>query len=408
MTTAIQQATAIIAGIVLLSAASASGLQEWSANGALTASIKAETSSTPNRILVRHPSGKKLCEGYIQDGRRTGVWLWYYENGVIRATGEYRDGRRTGRWIWRYPSNVKQAEGHFVDDAFNGLWTWWHPNGVFWSQGSFKAGALDGRWVNWYDTGRKKMEGHYKDGKMQGRFYLWHAPGKGVGRYLAKGELNESGGEWTIYHENGRVAAQGGLSDGRRHGVWNYYYDDGRTLATGRFDSGAPTGVWKTYHPNGRRWLEGDADAIRLRFSLSEIPANAPLNCWNGDIEDDRAFGTFHIPGPTPLTPFPERNPLVDPTIDFLRPVRFTRQLGDLPGDGGYTVRQQDHQEDMKIGETGGQLGGRESAGGHESSGTEAQLSGIAGQHVQPQRGQRQNQERQHDGSQPIDRKSVV
>ena len=38
--------------------------------------------------------------------------------------GHYVDGRKNGVWTWWFDSGIKQSEGHYVDDEQDGLWSY--------------------------------------------------------------------------------------------------------------------------------------------------------------------------------------------------------------------------------------------------------------------------------------------
>lgn len=80
------------------------------------------------------PSGKKGMEGNFVNGKRDGVWVWYYEAGTKKRETNYRNGKPNGEsniWykngqkrsqiIYDNGTNIKQyrwdEEGNFLPPA---------------------------------------------------------------------------------------------------------------------------------------------------------------------------------------------------------------------------------------------------------------------------------------------------
>jgi hypothetical protein len=38
--------------------------------------------------------------GSIQNGRKHGLWVFYYDNGRLSEKGTYKNGKKEGLWIW--------------------------------------------------------------------------------------------------------------------------------------------------------------------------------------------------------------------------------------------------------------------------------------------------------------------
>ena len=50
----------------------------------------------------------------------------------------------------------KEFEGSYKDGKKDGLWTFWWDNGQKKKEATFKDGERDGKWTEWYETGQKK------------------------------------------------------------------------------------------------------------------------------------------------------------------------------------------------------------------------------------------------------------
>lgn len=88
------------------------------------------TNSVQNGISTqRYPNGRKKIEGYMANGKRTGNWMAWYENGILWSQGNYLEGKRNGYAALYYPDGKLRAEGSYKNDKKTGLWRFFLENG---------------------------------------------------------------------------------------------------------------------------------------------------------------------------------------------------------------------------------------------------------------------------------------
>jgi antitoxin component YwqK of YwqJK toxin-antitoxin module len=78
---------------------------------------------------------EKKIQGTFRDGKRDGPWVYYHDNGPLRAKGTYKNGRRDGPWVT------------------------YHKNGQMAFKGTYKNSKLDGPWVKYSEKGRVLEQG---------------------------------------------------------------------------------------------------------------------------------------------------------------------------------------------------------------------------------------------------------
>lgn len=66
----------------------------------------------------------------------------------------FREGKKSGVWTWWYPNGQRQAEGRFLDDLRTGPWAFWHENGQRKMEGEYRGGVQFGKWISWDEDGR--------------------------------------------------------------------------------------------------------------------------------------------------------------------------------------------------------------------------------------------------------------
>ncbi len=189
-------------------------------------------------------------------GRRTGIWKKYYENGDIRYEGEFKNGKEIGTFSFynqgsSYPAIVKtfsntsdtasvkfynktrvKTKGKMVGKKRVGKWIYYFADGqrVF-SEENYKNGLLDGVVKNYYDNGNVTEETFYKEGKKHGTSKIYTEEGILIEDVIyVDGKLNGLG---KYYDLKGVIKEKGMYENGARKGKWEYYID-GEVSAKGR------------------------------------------------------------------------------------------------------------------------------------------------------------------------------
>lgn len=76
------------------------------------------------------PSGKVEYEGKIDNNKKQGRWVSYYEDGTICRINNYTDGLRNGKFIWYFTNGNKQRELDLVNDVWHGEDKYWNKDGT--------------------------------------------------------------------------------------------------------------------------------------------------------------------------------------------------------------------------------------------------------------------------------------
>ena len=139
------------------------------------------------------------CAGGLAQGAGTVTWLW--DGNRETAVGRLQDGRRSGHWVFRYPNGNVQ-EGPMVDDIRNGHWFLRYANGNVW-EGPTVDGERNGHWVIRF-ANENVAEGPYVDDERNGRWVWRYATGdieEAEGPYVD----SKMEGNWVIRRPNGTV-----------------------------------------------------------------------------------------------------------------------------------------------------------------------------------------------------------
>ena len=173
--------------------------------------------------LCKNLNGSVKSKGEIKDGKKNGMWTWWYENGHRGLEKNYKDGKLDGKmtmWYGYYIGNnltttlykdIKLdgqiwAEEHYKDDIKEGKSTRWYPSGLKRLEEYYKDGIKEGKRTEWYNNGQIWLEEYYKDGMKDGKSTRWYQNGqKGFEKNYKEGKLD---GKQIIWHESGNVKSE--------------------------------------------------------------------------------------------------------------------------------------------------------------------------------------------------------
>ena len=192
-----------------------------------------------------YPSGKLLARGECQEGKKTGQWTTFYENGNTKTSGKVVRGYPDGIWTFYYENGKVRSKGSFTRGVFElgsagsmnfipviaktGEWSLWNREGKLilksnFANNEFEEEALNGPFVQYHDNGKKAIEGTYKNNMKTGTWTYWHKNGKRQREenYLYKDCNLEDfiwyecpTGTWTYWDEEGKMVKQESYQEGR-------------------------------------------------------------------------------------------------------------------------------------------------------------------------------------------------
>ena len=64
------------------------------------------------------------------------------DGGGVMEEGDYKDGKKDGLWTYWYENGQKKREENYKGDKRNGLWTWWDEDGNVTDTETYKNGKL--------------------------------------------------------------------------------------------------------------------------------------------------------------------------------------------------------------------------------------------------------------------------
>ncbi|HQW06710.1 MAG: toxin-antitoxin system YwqK family antitoxin [Flavobacteriales bacterium] len=154
-------------------------------------------------------------------------------------------GRKQGLWKVTAPVAEKPGyengqlveEGRYTNSKRIGVWRRYWPNGKVMSEITYQMGRPRGEYKTFYPNGKTEELGSWDLDRNTGKFQRWHANGQLAQDFV----FNEHGvrdGEQKYYHENGTLAVQVSVNEGKEEGTLKRYTPDGQLQQVAQFDNG--------------------------------------------------------------------------------------------------------------------------------------------------------------------------
>ncbi len=245
------------------------------------------TNGLDGTTTTYYASGKIKSKGeYGKNGKQTGMWQYYFENGKISEERTYENGKIQGIVVGYFESGAKKSKAAYVDDKLVGVKELYHPNGKLLGKEKYKDGKFDsdgdfydedgnitsqsgnGYRLDYFDNGKISFKGNLRNGNRHGLCSWYFENGN------LKSELNYENGnlnglnKW--YFDNGSIKEKASYFNGEVYGTIQYYHPNGKILGKNKFSNGElkesddffdengnsilsnGTGVYLQYHDNGK------------------------------------------------------------------------------------------------------------------------------------------------------------
>lgn len=171
-----------------------------------------------------YQNGNKQLEGDLAvNGRMSGTWTIWFEEGKKNADAAFENGTRRGDWqVWDFDGNLLPAESYEMEVDSTGF-----PLTMRFFTGADSTRSMTGE-IDFYPNHLKKTEGPVRDGKKHGLWKAWYKDGTKWSEGYFQHDMNH--GRHTVWHENGQIFYEGNYIVGQRSGIWKFWAEDGRLL----------------------------------------------------------------------------------------------------------------------------------------------------------------------------------
>ncbi|MDQ3101129.1 MAG: toxin-antitoxin system YwqK family antitoxin, partial [Bacteroidota bacterium] len=136
-----------------------------------------------------------------------------------------------------YSEGALVEEGRYTNSKRTGIWRRYWPNGKPLSEITYQMGRPKGDYKTFYPSGKVEEQGTWDLDRNTGRFLRYHPNGKLAQDFIFN-EYGTRDGEQKYYHENGQLAVQVNVNEGKEDGVMRRYTATGELQQVAEFNGG--------------------------------------------------------------------------------------------------------------------------------------------------------------------------
>ena len=114
-------------------------------------------------------TGKLISKENYINGKKHGLSIVSFEDGVIAEELLWENGVKHGKWITYFPSGKTKSETHYKNGNINGIFNLYFPNGRLEITGNYLNGSRHGKWIYYDDNSNMISEVIYKNGMPDNR-----------------------------------------------------------------------------------------------------------------------------------------------------------------------------------------------------------------------------------------------
>lgn len=204
---------------------------------------------TVDKAISYNEFGIKDGEGKLDTlSNKIGEWIFYYDDGKIKAKGNYKKDKREGEWIFYYNSGQIEQKGTYEEGYAEGNWVWYYENGNILRKEEYFLGFRSGKIYEFSPDGDTIVSGNYDEGDKDGKWFYK------IGDEYSEGEyyFGQKTGEWeTFYYPEMKIKEIVRYSEGKKTGKYKEYYKNKKQKAIGAYASGEKNGKWIYYNEDG-------------------------------------------------------------------------------------------------------------------------------------------------------------
>lgn len=216
----------------------------YDTKGKVLSSQSSENGSMP--YLSYFPTGEKLSEGILVDGKLEGKHQLYFRSGQIFQSGIRKEGEWYGDYIEYYKNGNVKATGSNVLGSAEGAYNEYHMNGNIKQRGNHFNNQATGLWKSYYVDGTLESSNYYEAGIVSGTSESYAVDGLLTGQFEYKeDELIQV----TLYDTLGQVLSSSKIPNGTGKQV--HKYPNGQLRFMADWNCGVYEGDQVSYYANG-------------------------------------------------------------------------------------------------------------------------------------------------------------
>ena len=193
----------------------------------LSASALSIMAATPEFREKHYANGQLQYQGYFVDGRPTGQFKRFHENGKLACLQVFDDSGNSTVEVYAGDGSLV-AKGAYKGERRHGLWQYYSQAGEVVMTETFEKGRRQGESLLFGPDKQVMERMYYKNDVLHGVRIQYYLYGNKMAEYsYTNGVLD---GPYKAWLDSGDVQEDGAYKDGKKDGVWNYYEYGGDTL----------------------------------------------------------------------------------------------------------------------------------------------------------------------------------
>lgn len=194
--------------------------------------------------------GNLIAEGIVLlNGKEDGDWIYYHNNGKIKAKGTFSKGNKNKKWTYYYDNGNVQQVGNYSNGKYSGNWKWYYKTRELLKEEFYLYGNLDGEVIEYSEIGDIISKGNYIEGYKEGEWTYIIGDQKHIGKYV----MGQKDGKWkSFYIESNNLSFEGYYLQGMPNGKHIYYYPNELEKEERYYDAGIKVKSWTKYDEFGK------------------------------------------------------------------------------------------------------------------------------------------------------------
>lgn len=219
----------------------------------------------------------------LKNGKKNGFWELYYDNGNLKAKGEFINGVKKGKWLYYYPNDSIESEVFY--DRYGkkqGVQVDYFESGDTLLTVEWLDGYENGLFIQYNDSGKLVAKGNYIDGYEDGDWYYAWGDHVAYGKYSAGNKTDE----WRHYYNNKQIVFKGKYENGLPVGKHLFWFENGNIKKFGKYKNGRKEGEWYYYSKGGKLIMVIDYEnGLQRRYNGYKI---TPAHTSDDYVEYDQ------------------------------------------------------------------------------------------------------------------------
>ncbi len=131
-----------------------------------------------DKNLPNYQQEQVVEEGDYENDKKTGKWLFYFNNDKVKHVLTYTNNRPDGYAVFYYKNGNKREEGTWKNNKWVGDYKYYYKNGNVRNEWKYNQnGQRTGVQKYYYESGQLMIEGEWVNGKEAGTITEYHEDG---------------------------------------------------------------------------------------------------------------------------------------------------------------------------------------------------------------------------------------